>query len=55
MAEGSLGRFMKEKFYKSCTRVHQILAAMMEHALVYKYLEVVNDEDESLAWEVMSD
>ena len=44
---------MKGKFYNRCTRIHQILAAVMERELFSKYLKVMEDE-ESLATEVMS-
>ena len=54
LAEGSLAGFMKGKFYNRCTRIHQILAAVMEGELFSKYLKVMEDEEESLAIEVMS-
>ena len=55
LAEGSLAGFMKGKFYNRCTRVHQILAAVMERALFSKFLEVREDAEKSLAHEVMTD
>lgn len=34
LAEGSVAGFMKGKFYNRCTRVHQILAAVMEREVL---------------------
>ncbi len=44
---------MKGKFYNRCTRVHQILAAVMERELFFKFLKSMEDE-ESLDTEMMS-
>lgn len=55
LAEGSLAGFMKGKFYNKCTRIHQILAAVMEQTLFTKYLGLLEEAEQSLAWEVMSD
>lgn len=53
LAEGSVAGFMKGKFYNRCTRIHQILAAVMERELFSKFLKLMED-DESLATEMMS-
>lgn len=52
-AEGSVTGFMKGKFYNRCTRIHQILAAVMERELFSKFLKLMEDE-EPLATEMMS-
>ena len=46
LAEGSLTGFIKGKFYNRCTRLHQILAVVMEQALFSKFLELMKDHDE---------
>jgi hypothetical protein len=53
LAEGSVAGFMKGKFYNRCTRIHQILAAVMEQELFSNFLRSIRDE-ESLATELMS-
>ena len=53
LAEGSVAGFMKGKFYNRCTRIHQILAAVMEQELFSMFLKLMGDE-ESLAMEMMS-
>ena len=42
LAEGSLAGFMKGKFYNRCTRIHQILAAVMERALFERYMDLLS-------------
>ena len=39
LAEGSLNGFLKGRFYNRCTRLHQLLAAVMERAIFQRYLE----------------
>ncbi len=53
LAEGSVAGFMKGKFYNRCTRIHKILAAVMERELFSKFLHLKED-DEPLATEMMS-
>ena len=55
LAEGSLAGFVKGKFYNRCTRIHQIIAAVMERALYAKYAGVMTDEQTSFAQELMAD
>ena len=55
LAEGSVSGFMKGKFYNRCTRIHQLLACVLERALVTKYLESAESTDASFAKQVMSD
>ena len=52
LAEGSVTGFMKGKFYNRCTRIHQILAAVLERELFSMFLKLM--EEESLATEMMS-
>ncbi len=52
LAEGSVAGFMKGKFYNRCTRIHKILAAVMERELFSKFLHLKED-DEPLATEMM--
>ena len=53
LAEGSVACFMKEKFYNRCTRIHQILVAVMERELFSMFMKW-NEDEESLATEMMS-
>ena len=55
LAEGSLAGFMKGEFYNIYTRIHQLLAAVMERALFSKYLGLMTDEEASLAQATMSE
>lgn len=55
LAEGSLAGFMKGKFYNRCTRLHQVLAAVMEQSLLSRYIETLEDADRSLVNDVVSD
>ena len=43
LAEGLVAGFMKGKYYNRSTRIHQILVAVMEKALVSKYTEALPD------------
>ena len=40
--------FHEGKFYNRCTKIHQILATVMERELFSKYLKLMEDEEESL-------
>ena len=55
LAEGSLAGFMKGKFYNRCTRIHQILAAVMERASFERYMDLLSDEEASFIKKVMDD
>ena len=48
LAEGSVAGFMKGKFYDRYTRIHQILAAIMEQELFSMFMKW-NEDEESLA------
>lgn len=54
LAEGSLAGFLKGKFYNRCTRIHQILAGVMEREIFSKYLDLMKDEN-SFALAMMCD
>ena len=45
LAEGSLSGFMKGKFYNRCTRIHQILAGVLEQALLTRFLELLTNDE----------
>lgn len=55
LAEGSVAGFMKGKFYNRCTRIHQIVAAVMERALLSKYYDMMDEEEAHRVQEVISD
>ena len=55
LAEGSLAGFLKGKFYIRCTRIHQILAAVMERASFERYMDLLSDEEASFIKKVMDD
>ena len=55
LAEGSLAGFVKGKFYNRCTRIHQIIAAVMERELYAKYASLMTDEQTSFVQELMDD
>ena len=44
LAEGSLNGFIKGKHYKRCSRIHQILAVVMERKLYESFLTTVSEE-----------
>ena len=44
LAEGSLNGFLKGKFYNRCTRIHQLVAAVMEKAIFHRYIEDAPEE-----------
>ena len=52
LAEGSLAGFMKGN---RCTRIHQILAAVMERTLFERYMDLLSDEEASFIKKVMDD
>ena len=54
LANGSLTGFLKGKFYNRCTRIHQIVAAVMEQKILAKYKETLTDEEACFLQEVMS-
>lgn len=54
LGEGSVSGFIKGKFYNRCSRIHQILAAVMERALFKRYLDFLTDEEETLVQEICS-
>ena len=54
LASGSLQGFLKGKFYNRCTRIHQIVAAVMERALFAKFRESLTDEETFLLLEIIA-
>ena len=44
LAEGSLSGFLKGKFYNRCTRIHQLVAAVLEKAIFQRYLEDASED-----------
>lgn len=54
LATGSLVGFLKGKFYNRCTRIHQIIAAVMERALLANFKETVTEEEALTLQETLS-
>jgi hypothetical protein len=54
LAEGSLNGFLRGKFYNRCTRIHQIVAAVMERTMFQRYLEDAPDEVKQVCTELAS-
>ena len=46
LAAGSLTGFLKGKFYNRCTRIHQIIATVMEKLLFEKFKSTLTSDDE---------
>ena len=44
LAEGSLNDFIRRKYYNRCTRIHEILAAVMERKLYQNFLTTLPHE-----------
>ena len=44
LAEGSLNGFIRRKYYNRCTRIHEILAAVMERKLYQNFLTTLPHE-----------
>ena len=53
LAEVSLSGFMKGKFYNRSTRTHQILAGVLEQALLTRFLELLTNDEKTLLLGVM--
>ena len=53
LASGSLNGFIKGKFYNRCTRIHQIVAAVMERAIFSNFKESLNEENLMLLQDVV--
>ena len=53
LSEGSLSGFMKGKFYNRCIRIHQILAGVLEQALLTRFLELLTNDEKTLLLGVM--
>ena len=53
LSEGSLSGFMEGKFYNRCTRIHQILAGVLEQALLTRFLELLTNDEKTLLLGVM--
>ena len=45
LSAGSLNGFMKGKYFNRCTRIHQILATVLEKLLYQAFLETMTDEE----------
>ena len=54
LADGSLNGFLKGKFYNHCTRIHQVVAAVMERAIFQRYLEDAPEEIKQICKELLT-
>ena len=54
LAEGSMMGFVKGKFYNRCTRIHEILANVLEQKLYDRFLSKISEEDRDALHQVMS-
>ena len=54
LAEGSMMGFIEGKFYNRCTRIHELLANVLEKKLYERFLFENPEEDDSSLNEVMS-
>ncbi len=54
LAEGSMMGFIKGKFYNRCTRIHELLANVMEKKLYERFVLDIPKEDYSSFQQVMS-
>ena len=53
LGSGSLAGFLKGKFYNRCTRIHQMVALVMEKAIFERYTETLDEDEMSYMEEVM--
>ena len=54
LAEGSMMGFIKGKFYNRCTRIHELIANVLEEKLYERFLFDAPEEDHDSFQEVMS-
>ena len=54
LAEGSMVGFLKGKFYNRCTRIHEVLANVLEQKMYDRFLQDVPQEDTESFQEIMS-
>ena len=54
LAEGSMMGFIKGKFYNRCTRIHELLANVLEQKLYQRFLLEIPEEENDSLQEVMS-
>lgn len=54
LAEGSVQGFIKGKFYNRCTRVHDMLATVLELKLYQRFLDTIPQEDADNYHQVMT-
>ena len=55
LAEGSLMGFIRGKFYNRCTRVHEILAVVMERKLYAQFVHTVGNDEIDAIREILND
>ena len=53
LAEGSMVGFIKGKFYNRCTRIHQLLANVLEKKVYNRFLKDLDLEELELFQQVM--
>ena len=53
LAEGSMIGFIKGKFYNRCTRIHEILATVLEQKLYDRFLQDLPEKDRDSFQEMM--
>ena len=55
LAEGSLNGFLKGKFYNCCTRIHQLVAAVLEKAILRRYLDNASENTRKVCEELLTE
>ena len=54
LAEGSIMGFIKGKFYNRCTRIHEIVANVLEQKIYSRFLLELSDEEYQFFQDVMN-